>query len=255
MNNSSLSMPATANISPAQPLLEVRDLHKDYDIDGKRVAVLCGVNLTVSRGDFLAVRGSSGAGKSTLLHLLGGLDLPTTGTILFNGTLLNSLPGAALADFRNRRIGLVFQAYHLLPDLDALENVCLAARLARMSVAKAEKNARDWLARVGLAERMNHRPRQLSGGEQQRVAIARALMNEPDLLLADEPTGNLDSHTGAEIIELLCQLRAERNATLLIATHDAAVAARAMRTIHLVDGAIADSSASRLNGQVAEIKN
>jgi lipoprotein-releasing system ATP-binding protein len=193
----------------------------------------------VSRGDFVALRGASGTGKSTLLHLIGGLDSPNAGEIIFCGQNLAAFSESQLTNFRNRRVGFVFQAYHLLPELTALENVCLPARIARTPAAQAEKRGRELLARVGLGERLEHKPSELSGGEQQRVAIARALVNEPELLLADEPTGNLDSHTGGEIIELLKQLRAEKQMTLVIATHDSKVAATAPRVIELVDGLIA----------------
>jgi ABC-type lipoprotein export system ATPase subunit len=184
------------------------------------------------------LRGASGAGKSTLLHLLGGLDTPNSGEIWFNGENLARLPETGLTRLRNRKIGFVFQAYHLLPELDALENVCLPARIGRTTAADAETRGRELLARVGLKDRVEHKPYELSGGEQQRVAIARALINQPELILADEPTGNLDSHTGEGIIELLTSLRAERNATLIIATHDMDVAARAPMIIELVDGQI-----------------
>jgi ABC-type lipoprotein export system ATPase subunit len=192
----------------------------------------------VSRGEFIALRGASGAGKSTLLHLLGGLDSPDQGEIWFAGQNLATLRGTELAHLRNFRIGFVFQSYHLLPELDALENVCLPARIARLPAAVAEAHGRELLARVGLAERTEHRPAELSGGERQRVAIARALINQPDLVLADEPTGNLDSHTGGEIIDLLCSLRDERKVTLVVATHDPNIAARAPKVVHLVDGQI-----------------
>lgn len=222
----------------ADILLSARGLAKSYAMGKRTLEVLRGVSLDVARGDFLAMRGASGAGKSTLLHLLGGLDSPNAGDIFFAGKNLAKLSNGELAALRNARIGFVFQAYHLLPELDALENVCLPARMARMPAAQAEARGRDLLARVGLKDRVDHRPYELSGGEQQRVAIARALINEPDLILADEPTGNLDSHTGEEIIELLCSLRAERNATLVIATHGERVAALAPKVIELVDGQI-----------------
>jgi len=219
-------------------LVSAKAVCKTYTLGKRSLEVLRGVDLTVSNGDFLALRGASGAGKSTLLHLLGGLDTLNAGEIWFAGKNLATLSGRELVRLRNRRVGFVFQAYHLLPELDAVENVCLPARLARVPAATAEAHGRDLLARVGLKDRMEHRPYELSGGEQQRVAIARALINEPDLILADEPTGNLDSHTGEEIIELLCALRAERQATLIIATHDAKVAARAPKVVELVDGQI-----------------
>ena len=222
----------------SEPLLRATALTKSYSLGARKLDVLRGVALEVGRGDFLALRGASGSGKSTLLHLLGGLDAPDAGEIFFAGQNLAQLSANALAQLRNRKIGFVFQAYHLLPELTALENVCLPARMARLPVDAVAQRGRELLARVGLAERVEHRPYELSGGEQQRVAIARALINQPELLLADEPTGNLDSHTGDEIIELLCSLRAERNTTLLIATHDAKVAAKAPRVIELVDGAV-----------------
>jgi len=192
----------------------------------------------VSRGEFLALRGASGAGKSTLLHLIGGLDTPNAGEIVFAGQNLATLSQSDLTHFRNRSVGFVFQSYYLLPELDALENVCLPARIARTPAAQASARARELLDWVGLKDRMDHKPYELSGGEQQRVAIARALINEPGLLLADEPTGNLDSRTGEEIIGLLKKLRAERQTTLIIATHDAKVAECAPRVIQLVDGQI-----------------
>lgn len=221
---------------PAPALVTGRNLHKAYALGARAVEVLRGVNLEVPRGAFLALRGASGAGKSTLLHLLGGLDAPTAGEVAFDGRCLAAMSAGELATFRNRRIGFVFQAYHLLPELDALENVCLPARIARVPVSEARRRGIQLLERVGLGHRLDHRPSELSGGEQQRVAIARALINAPDLILADEPTGNLDSHTGEGIIELLCALRAERQATLLIATHDVRVAARAPQALELEDG-------------------
>jgi predicted ABC-type transport system involved in lysophospholipase L1 biosynthesis ATPase subunit len=220
------------------PLLEARALHKSYSIGHRTLDVLCGVDLAVGRGEFVALRGASGAGKSTLLHLLGGLDLPNRGEVLFNSRSIAGLDDSALARWRNARVGFIFQAYHLLPELDALENVCIPARMARVGFVEAEARGRALLERVGLAERMDHKAYELSGGEQQRVAIARALVNAPELILADEPTGNLDSHTGEGIIDLLCSLRAERSATLLIATHDAKIATRAPRVVELVDGRV-----------------
>lgn len=218
------------------PLVAARGLHKTYDLGHRSVEVLRGVDVEIAHGSFVALRGASGAGKSTLLHLLGGLDTPTAGSIEFDGRHLDRLSPRALAQFRNRQVGFVFQAYHLLPDLDAMENVCLPARLARMPVGAAAERGRQLLTRVGLGHRLDHRPAELSGGEQQRVAIARALINQPPLLLADEPTGNLDSHTGAEIIDLLCHLQAESGTTLVIATHDLKVANNAPRVLQLEDG-------------------
>jgi ABC-type lipoprotein export system ATPase subunit len=220
-------------------LLSARGLKKTYVMGKRSLEVLRGVDVDIARGDFLALRGASGAGKSTLLHLVGGLDTPNAGEIIFNGQKLSGFSESKLTNFRNRSVGFVFQAYHLLPELTALENVCLTARIARKPAGAVAQAAKDLLARVGLQDRLDHKPSELSGGEQQRVAIARALVNEPVMLLADEPTGNLDSRTGGEIMELLKSLRAEKQMTLVIATHDAKVAALAPRVIELVDGVIA----------------
>ena len=219
-------------------LVSTRAVSKSYQMGARTLTVLRELDFSVVRGEFVALRGASGAGKSTLLHLLGGLDSPSAGEIWFAGKDLAKLPAGELAQLRNAKVGFIFQAYHLLPELDALENVCLPARIARKPAPATAARGRELLARVGLKERMDHRPYELSGGERQRVAIARALINEPDLVLADEPTGNLDSHTGGEIIDLLCSLREERSMTLVVATHDASVAARAPKVVHLVDGQI-----------------
>ena len=217
-------------------ILEASGLVKSYHLGKREIPVLRGVGLSASRGDFIALRGASGAGKSTLLHLLGALDVPDRGSIRLEGQdLVRCTPGE-LARIRNERVGFVFQAYHLLPELDALENVCLPARIGRRASAQVEARGRELLGRVGLGERMDHRPYELSGGEQQRVAIARALINSPILLLADEPTGNLDSRTGQEIIDLLVQLQSDLKNTLIMATHDARIAARAPQVFQLIDG-------------------
>lgn len=228
-----------SDLNAAPVLLDARGVVKSYVLGKRSVPVLRGVDLTVRRGEFMALRGASGAGKSTLLHLLGGLDSPNEGEIRFESQNLSTFGSRELARFRNLKVGFVFQAYHILPELDALENVCLPARMARRNAAETEARARALLERVGLGNRFDHKPYELSGGEQQRVAVARALINEPELILADEPTGNLDSHTGNEIIELLAELRQERNATLIIATHDNVVASRAPRVVELIDGKIA----------------
>jgi ABC-type lipoprotein export system ATPase subunit len=227
-----------APASTTNPVLTARAVSKTYYMGKRKVEVLRGIDLTVERGEFLTLRGASGTGKSTLLHLLGGLDLPDAGDIIFDSYNLRSLKPGALSRLRNRRVGFVFQAYHLLPELTALENVTLPARMARVASEEANARGRDLLARVGLGERIEHRPYELSGGEQQRVAIARSLINQPDLILADEPTGNLDSHTGDEIIQLLCALREERRTTLVMATHDTRIASRAPRMIEIIDGAL-----------------
>jgi putative ABC transport system ATP-binding protein len=196
----------------SEPILSARGLKKNYAFGKRALEVLRGVDLEVVRGDFVALRGASGTGKSTLLHLIGGLDLPNAGEIFFAGQSLTRFSEGELTHFRNRRVGFVS--------------------------AQAEKRGRELLARVGLQNRAGHKPSELSGGEQQRVAIARALVNEPELLLADEPTGNLDSKTGGEIIELLKSLRVEKKMTLIVATHDAKVAAHAQRVVELADGLI-----------------
>jgi ABC-type lipoprotein export system ATPase subunit len=221
-----------------EPLLRAKGICKTYLLGKRSLEVLQGVDLELEPGDFLALRGASGSGKSTLLHLLGGLDFPTRGEVWLKGRNLARLSRRELARARNQDVGFIFQAYYLLPELDALENVCLPARMARKPAAATEARGRELLARVGLAERTEHKPYELSGGEQQRVAIARALINEPALILADEPTGNLDSHTGEEIIQLLCALREAKLTTLIMATHDAKVAARAPKCVELVDGQI-----------------
>jgi len=219
-------------------LLEARHITKSYTTGKRELTVLRGVNFSVTRGEFVALQGASGAGKSTLLHLLGGIDRPNQGTILFGGQDVARLSNPDLARLRNLRIGFVFQAYHLFPELNALENVALPSRMARVPMGETSRRATELLNRVGLGARLDHRPTELSGGEQQRVAIARALINNPDVILADEPTGNLDSHTGDEIMDLLLDLRVERKTTLIIATHDDRLAARAPRVVRMVDGEI-----------------
>lgn len=223
----------------SEPLLMAKALTKSYVMGSRSLEVLRGVDLEVARGDFLALRGASGAGKSTLLHLIGGLDSPNSGEILFEGRDIAKFPESELTHFRNRRVGFIFQAYHLLPELTALENVCLPARIARVSAGSAQSRATSLLEQVGLKERLEHKPYELSGGEQQRVAIARSLISGPELILADEPTGNLDSRTGLEIIELLKSLSVQTNAALIIATHDIKVAAAARKVIELADGRVA----------------
>ena len=219
-------------------VLAAESVGKTYFLGQRSLTVLKDVDLELNTGEFIALQGSSGSGKSTLLQLLGGLDLPTEGRILLNNEPLQLSTSDRAARFRGEHVGFVFQAYHLLPDLDALENVMLPAQVLRHSYDSSIQRARELLGQVGLAHRMDHRPNQLSGGEQQRVAIARALMNEPEIVLADEPTGNLDTGTEAEIIELLRNLHEERQLTLLVATHDETVAAAAQRVVRLKDGQI-----------------
>ena len=223
----------------SETLVIARDLRKSYKLGRRAVDVLQGVSISVERGEFLALRGASGAGKSTLLHLIGGLDTADSGEISVAGEPFHRMSAGKLARFRTEKIGFIFQAYHLLPEFDALENVCIPGRIARHPVPVVTARATELLERVGLGKRLDHRPRELSGGEQQRVAIARALINDPEVIIADEPTGNLDSHTGGDILDLLSEIRAERNTTLVIATHDPKVAERAPRVVQLIDGQIA----------------
>ena len=204
--------------------------------NGRPVTILDGVSLEVAAGEVVAVTGPSGSGKSTLLGLIAGLDTPSTGSIAVDGVELTGLRETELARFRRRTLGFVFQSYHLIPTLTAAENVAVPLELAGAPAPLAA--ARERLAEVGLAERADHYPAQLSGGEQQRVAIARAVALTPPLLLADEPTGNLDSATGAQIVDLLLALNRDRRSTLLLVTHDAALAGRAGRRIALRDGRV-----------------
>jgi lipoprotein-releasing system ATP-binding protein len=225
-------------------LLRVRMLHKTFLHGGKTLHVLRGIDLDVDRGEMLAVVGASGAGKSTLLHIIGTLDVPTAGTITFEGTDLVGMSPRKLADFRNRTIGFVFQFHHLLPEFNALENAMMPAIIARLPRADARARALRVLEEVGLGQRLTHRPSELSGGEQQRVAIARALVMEPRLLLADEPTGNIDSLTAAGIHELFFELNRTHGTTTIIVTHDERLAGKMPRRVHIRDGVIIDGAAA-----------
>jgi lipoprotein-releasing system ATP-binding protein len=216
--------------------VEVVGLAKEYDHGGSKVSVLRRVDLRLEPGDMVAVVGASGVGKSTLLQILGTLDLPSSGTITFDGEELTKMSAARLAEFRNRKIGFVFQFHHLLPEFTALENVMMPALIQRVPRATAARRAADILGRVGLSHRLTHRPSELSGGEQQRVALARAMVLEPALLLADEPTGNLDRHTGEEIHRLFLELNRERGSTLLVVTHNPELAALMPRRLRMIDG-------------------
>jgi putative ABC transport system ATP-binding protein len=220
----------------------VTDVTRVYQLDGLTVPALRGVSLQVSTGDYLAIIGPSGSGKSTLMHLLGGLDRPTSGRLTLGGRDVADLSAGQLARLRNEVIGFVFQSFHLLPRTTARDNVALPLIYRGVRKADRRRRAEAMLARVGLEHRMDHRPNQLSGGEQQRVAIARALVTEPVILLADEPTGNLDSATGEAILDLLEELNAERGVALGVVTHDRDVAARARRQVVMRDGRILSDS-------------
>jgi lipoprotein-releasing system ATP-binding protein len=220
------------------PLLQVRDVFKSYFLHGKRIDVLRGVSLDIEQGELVSLAGASGAGKSTLLHVLGTLDAPAAGQILFQGTSIFELSEAAIANFRNRTIGFVFQSHYLLPEFTALENVAMPALIQRRDRAEALRHARELLERVELAARIDHRPGELSGGEAQRVALARALVLRPSLLLADEPTGNLDPATGEGIHRLLREVNRDLGITAIVVTHNEALASSMPRRLRLFGGKV-----------------
>lgn len=222
--------------------IQVRRLAKTYVLDRHEVPVLRAIDMTLSTGDLVALTGPSGVGKSTLLHVLGTLDSPTSGSLTMDGVDVSSLSPAALAAFRNRHIGFVFQFHHLLPEFSALENVMMPALISRTAPRIAAERAEKLLDEVGLSDRMHHRPGELSGGEQQRVALARALVNEPRLLLADEPTGNLDEQTGAGIHEVIAGLNRRRGITALVVTHNPRLAQRMPRCLQLTRAGLSEGA-------------
>ncbi len=237
-------MPPSSSDAPV--LVQVREMYKSFQHGSRKLEVLRGVNLTLRVGEMVTIIGASGAGKSTLLHSLGTLDLPTSGELLFyprdggSPTDITRLSPPDLADFRNRTIGFVFQFHHLLPEFSALENVMMPALIARTPTREARENAAAMLDAVGMSHRLSHRPGELSGGEQQRVAIARALAQQPQLLLADEPTGNLDTKTSDEVHDLLFRLNEEHNLTMLIVTHNMELAQKMPRIVRMADGRITE---------------
>lgn len=233
-----------------ESMVVTENLTKVYGKGETAVTALKGVNLTIGQGEFVAVMGPSGCGKSTLLYLIGGLDRPTEGKVVLDGQELSTLNDNQVTQIRRRKMGFVFQFYNLIPVLSALENAALPMVLDGVPVAQANERARLWLERVGLSDRLNHRPAELSGGQQQRVAIARALAHEPLIILADEPTGNLDSRAGDEIATLLRQISSEWGRTVLMVTHDPRIAAYADRIVFLKDGKIVDQT--HLNGNTQE---
>ncbi len=254
---SDLSLGAVAASSQAEPLseaydgepvLEARGIEKNFRLGKRTIPVLRGVDFAIREGEMVALLGASGAGKSTLLHVLGLLDRPTSGEVIFRGEAVQSWSGPRRAKIRRREIGFIFQFYHLIPELDALQNILLGrmmdvSPLAWLSQRKAARaDAEELLNRVGLSDRRGHRPAELSGGERQRVAIARALMVSPQVILADEPTGNLDSATAEGVLELLFEIRKERKIAFLLVTHNEALAARCNRTVTMRDGTILDGT-------------
>ncbi len=220
-----------------EPVIRVRDLKKVYRMGTLEVYALRGIDLEIQPGEIIAIMGPSGSGKSTLMNMIGCLDSPSSGEYYLDGQLVSDLVDDELAAVRNKKIGFVFQNYNLLPRANALQNVELPLRYSDEKTNLRERSA-SALDKVGLADRMTHKPMELSGGQQQRVAIARAIVNEPAIILADEPTGNLDSKSGQEIMELLLSLNARNGTTLVIVTHDPGVAAQAQRVVHLKDGLV-----------------
>jgi lipoprotein-releasing system ATP-binding protein len=229
----------------AGPLVVVEKVEKGFVHEGQAVAILRGIDLVIDEGEMLCIVGPSGAGKSTLLHLLGTLDLPSAGRIYYDGDDVTSYSSSKLAEFRNRSLGFVFQFHHLLPEFTALENVMMPGRIRGEPNRELERRARELLTEVGLLERLTHRPGELSGGEQQRVALARALIMNPRLVLADEPTGNLDTNTGLAMHQLLFRLNKVHGTTFLVVTHSRDLADQMPRVVHMQDGRI---ESDRKNG-------
>jgi lipoprotein-releasing system ATP-binding protein len=230
------------------PLVLVENVKKSFVHEGRQVQILRGIDLRIEEREMLCIVGPSGAGKSTLLHMLGTLDLPSEGNIYFQGDNITAYSSARLAEFRNQAIGFVFQFHHLLPEFTALENVTMPGRIRGERTGELNDRARQLLEEVGLRERLSHRPGELSGGEQQRVALARAIIMNPKLVLADEPTGNLDTHTGTAVHELLFRLNQVYGTTFLVVTHSQDLAEKMPRVVHMRDGRI---ESDQRNGRIA----
>lgn len=222
------------------PLLQCRELCKRYQEGSVQTDVLRNVTFSLQPGELVAIVGSSGSGKSTLLHLLGGLDAPTSGDVVFDGQSLNAMSSSAKASLRNRELGFIYQFHHLLPDFNALENVAMPLLIGKTGKAEAQQRAREMLAAVGLEKRAHHRPSELSGGERQRVSIARALVNRPRLVMADEPTGNLDARNADAIFEQLGELNVRQGTAFLVVTHDLHLAKRLSRQMEMRDGQLSE---------------
>ncbi len=222
-------------------MIQLQQLSRSYRMGRETIKALDGVNLVIESGGFVSILGASGSGKSTLLHLIGGLDRPTNGQVIVDGQELGQLSDRELAKYRNRQVGFVFQQFNLMPSLTALENVALPLMLAGVSPGERSRRVLSALEAVGLGDRIAHRPSELSGGEQQRVAIARAIVNEPRIVLADEPTGNLDSTTGHGIVKLLSDLNAHQGVSIIVATHDSDIAGHARQRVRLADGRVIEN--------------
>ncbi|MFX0113871.1 MAG: ABC transporter ATP-binding protein [Candidatus Hodarchaeota archaeon] len=225
------------------PVIVCHDVTKDYQLGQVEITALYGVNLSIQRGEFTSIMGPSGCGKTTLLNLIGTLDVPTSGQIIVEGRDLSTMNDQQLSRLRRDRIGFVFQSFNLLPVLSALENVALPMQIAGIKKNARNERAKELLGRVGLEDRLDHRPDEMSGGEKQRVAIARAMVNHPAIILADEPTGNLDSETGWQILDLFQELHREENQTIMMVTHDEDIAKVTSRIIQLRDGQVVDDLA------------
>ena len=243
MNDSGInpSTPLSIQIMNSSSILNCRQLTKRYDQGGLDVEVLKGVDLNIEKGERVAIMGASGSGKSTLLHLLGGLEKASSGEVILDGVDINKVSAAKLAKLRNKSLGFIYQSHHLLGEFTVLENVAMPLLIAGESVKQARIRAAELLQRVGLGHRVEHKPGELSGGERQRAAVARALINKPCLILADEPTGNLDSKTADQVYQLMLELNQELNVSFLVVTHDHELAARMGKVLHMEDGLIVNS--------------